>query len=128
MLTVSKVSCRAISPACFSSSLPLLCIFYFVVCLVSFQPPQGVKSSSGLCYLQLFLPLTDFLLKIKSSKTVSLLFFLAHKHVFSSNFFSVYIHFFPFKNIYSHSFIFYKHINCVIHMRPYLSFVCRITW
>lgn len=130
MLVRQRLCVEQVSTACFSNSLPSLCIFYFVVCLVYFWLPQDVQvlQDCVTCNSRPPPP-NDWAFAKNSSKMVSLLFFLAHKHAFSSKLFSsLYTCFYlrTFTPIFS---LFYKHINCVtdIYDLIYLFFLCMIT-
>lgn len=68
------------------------------------------------CVIVTLPPSTDPFLKIESSKAVLLLFFLAHKHVFPSKFFSSLYTFFYLRTFVPIFSFFNKHINCVTVM------------
>ena len=145
MLLLQKFCAEQVSTACFRNSLPLLCMFYFVVCLVSFWLPQAVQHSEE-NYITCNSPssqLTELALNI--TLMVSLLFFLADKLAFSSKLFSsLYTFFFWLRTFtvrhdwsdlaaaaalpYFH--FFNRRINGVIYLCEciYLFFLCMIAW
>ena len=107
MLLLQRFCAEQVSTTCFSNSLPLQCIFYFVVCLVSFWLPQDVQGSE-VNYITCNSPssqLIELLLKITQDGFTAILLSPQTCFVFKIIFQFIYI-FFLIKNIYSHIFTF----------------------